>query len=541
MAAQNLPQYTPAETSEPPPEGAKEVKLCLAVCFDGTLNNRVNINQRLLASSDDKLTGEERKAAAELKEKASADEIEQAKETYRKYGAKKPDDENSYEGFYTNVEKLQRYLEAGQGKTKDHDFSFAIYVEGIGTLDKDADRQGGYAFGAWKTGIPRKVEWAMDEVIRKVRYETGIAPDAAIIRLTVDTFGFSRGAAAARNFIYEARYSDEGQKSTLSLQQRFKREQRLSAPAEIRFAGLFDTVSTYGPGIIGAIKVAVGSADNVRQLKLDAVADAEKVLHLTAADEHRYHFSLTNIESAGGKGFEYCLPGAHSDIGGGYRDEAFEMNTLRGADGITDVILHGNYIAEEAAKAEREALIEQGFCREDEVEVIPRRDTDGRLMYATLRSNRRGRQIQGGVPPTAHETAARRANEAIQRLRITDATERARIMQQELNNAGYEGVRNGYSKIPLHIMVKEIRDLGWAFNAEFDKDQSIPDDLHSVYDRLVAYCTGASKPDRSLWRNNTEQWMKNLRRDYLHLSARMQPGHDPRIENGRRTRKVYPG
>lgn len=541
MSAGNLPQFTPPEPTEPPPPGAKEVKLCLAVCFDGTLNNRVNINQRLLAASDDKLTGEERKAAAELKEKASAQEIEDAKETYRKYGAKRPDEENSYEGFYTNIEKLQRYLEVGRGKPKDHDFSFAIYVEGIGTLDKDADRQGGYAFGAWKTGIPRKVEWAMGEVIRKIRYEEGIAPDAAIARLTVEVLGFSRGATAARNFIYEARYPDEGQKSSLSLQQRLQRAGRHAVPANIRLAGLFDTVSTYGPGIIGAIKVAVGSADNVRQLNLDAVADAEKVLHLTAADEYRYHFSLTNIESAGGKGFEYCLPGAHSDIGGGYRDEAFEQNILRGAGGITDVILHGNYIAEEEAKAERQALIEQGFCREEEIEVVPRHDTDGRVMYATLTSNRRGRQTQGPLAATAHEIAARRANDAIQRLQVTDPMQRARIMQQALNNVGYEGVRNGYSKIPLHIMVNEMRKLGWKFMSKFIKDESIPEDLQAIYDRLVAYCTGASKPDPAYWRNNQEPWMKALRRDYLHLSARMQPGHDPRIENGKRTRKVYPG
>lgn len=541
MSAGNLPQFTPPEPTEPPPPGAKEVKLCLAVCFDGTLNNRVNINQRLLAASDDKLTGEERKAAAELKEKASPQEIEEAKRTYQKYGAKRPDDENSYEGFYTNIEKLQRYLEAGQGKTKDHDFSFAIYVEGIGTLDKDADRQGGYAFGAWKTGIPRKVEWAMGEVIRKIRNEQGIAPDAAIARLTVEVLGFSRGAAAARNFIYEARYPDEGQKSSLSLQQRLQRAGRHAVPANIRLAGLLDTVSTYGPGIIGAIKVAVGSADNVRQLNLDAVADAEKVLHLTAADEYRYHFSLTNIESAGGKGFEYCLPGAHSDIGGGYRDEAFEKNVLRGAEGITDVILHGNYISEAEANAERQALIEQGFCRDDEVEAIPRRDTDGRFMYATLMSNRRGRQAQGPVPSTAYEATARRANDTIQRQRIADPAQRARIMQQELNNVGYEGVRNGYSKIPLNIMANEMRKLGWTFDKKMERDEKVPDDLQTIYDRLGAYCSGPSKPDPDYWRNNQEPWMKALRRDYLHLSARMQPGHDPRIEDGRRTRKVYPG
>ena len=45
-----------------------------------------------------------------------------------------------------------------------------------------------------------------------------------------------------------------------------------------------------------------------------------KVVHLAAADEYRLNFSSTTITSAlrRGTGFELRLPGAHSDIGGGY-------------------------------------------------------------------------------------------------------------------------------------------------------------------------------------------------------------------------------
>ncbi len=66
-------------------------------------------------------------------------------------------------------------------------------------------------------------------------------------------------------------------------------------------------------------------ATNVRMyssiaLKLNAIQHAKDVVHLTAADEHRKKFSLTDIRSAGGKGREICLPGVHADIGGSYRD-----------------------------------------------------------------------------------------------------------------------------------------------------------------------------------------------------------------------------
>ncbi|MFE8730219.1 phospholipase effector Tle1 domain-containing protein, partial [Aeromonas hydrophila] len=51
---------------------------------------------------------------------------------------------------------------------------------------------------------------------------------------------------------------------------------------------------------------------------------AERVVHIVAADEWRYHFDLTRItDDAAGTALaenftEVIIPGAHSDIGGGY-------------------------------------------------------------------------------------------------------------------------------------------------------------------------------------------------------------------------------
>ena len=85
---------------------------------------------------------------------------------------------------------------------------------------------------------------------------------------------------------------------------------------------------------------------------------------------------------------------------------------------------------------------------------------------------------------------------------------------------------------------------GFTFIPEMTDYEKIPDSepsLNKVQMELESHATGASKTDPDTWRENMEVWIKNLRHDYLHFSARMQPGHDPRFENGRREREKYPG
>lgn len=258
---------------------------------------------------------------------------------------------------------------------------------------------------------------------------------------------------------------------------------------KVRFAGLFDTVSTYGVGTV------VGAADNVETLKLDAVTHAEKVLHLTSADEHRFHFSLTDIRNAmgAGTGSEYCLPGVHSDIGGGYREFGDEKLTLRGRSGPWGIILHGNHAPLEEVERDRRELIDAGWYTEDELPFKP---------------------VAGAEADYGQLTTQR------------------------------FGIKGYYSKIPLNIMAKEMQGQGFTFRKVMANDEKIPDtepELQKVQPKLESHATGASKTDPDRWRANREPWLKTLRHDYLHFSARMQPGHDPRIEKGRRQREKYPG
>lgn len=525
MTATNLGTASPTEQPEAPPDDKKHIKIRFCVFFDGTLNNRTNIEQRLLARAEDDakqpdqhiLTAEERKALADLTARAGtsgddlARKIESAKGTYKDHGAKSADEENSYEGFYANVEKMERYLDAGKGKTPGYQFTFKTYIEGAGSVDTGGDQMPGYAFGmsflVWRAGIPDKVKKGLRDVVKQIKRQSEIRSNTVIDELTLDTFGFSRGAAAARNFIYEALNDEEAGKLTPSLQTRLKHEWLDTTQVKVHFAGLYDTVSTYGPGTI------VGAADNVETLNLDAVSNAEAVLHLTSADEHRYHFSLTDIRSAGGKGKEYCLPGVHSDIGGGYRDNAFQNLTLRGSEKIEGLILHGNYPTLDEANADRSKLMAEGWYHEDELTVSPVCDMDGNVLYATMKAERKGKRRD---PAELQQTG-------------------------KTSNIEYEGIRSGYSRIPLNIMTKETRQQGIVFTEKFDLNETVPDELSDIKERLESHASGPSKTDFEIWKNNREGWLTRLRHDYLHFSARMTPGHDPRIEDKQRKRKVYPG
>ena len=67
-------------------------------------------------------------------------------------------------------------------------------------------------------------------------------------------------------------------------------------------------------------------------LTFDADPKVLNVINLVAADEYRVNFSATTIGSAvrQGKGLDLRLPGAHSDIGGGYADKLLEERVYSG-------------------------------------------------------------------------------------------------------------------------------------------------------------------------------------------------------------------
>lgn len=124
----------------------------------------------------------------------------------------------------------------------------------------------------------------------------------------------------------------------------------------VKYVGLYDTVASYG----------VIHDNNTSQLHLDSIAIAEKVVQLAAAEEHRLNFRLTNISSAK-NGLQIFLPGAHSDVGGGYVHNSMEENIH-----ILDFDNSSSLTSTQEAAFDREIkwLIESGWYSRDEIHDI---------------------------------------------------------------------------------------------------------------------------------------------------------------------------
>jgi len=300
------------EVEEIKEKAIEHVTIRLSVFFDGTLNNRINIDHRVANT------------AVYQKNKESG----------------------SYESDYTNVEKIERYLETSEDE--EYDTKLAIYIEGPGTENEEGDATRGFAIGTGATGVKKKVEKGLGKAVKIISRHVKMG--RIIDKLTLDVVGFSRGAAGARNFIFEAL------KESDSIRQWLEERERPVKKIVVHFAGLFDTVSSHG----------LSFSNDTRTLKLDAIRKAEKVVHLVAAEEHRKNFSLTNIKSAGTKGLEIYLPGVHSDVGGSYRDASEE-----------DMVVY-KARRESEASAERERLIAAGWYRADEITLKQVRSKIGR-------------------------------------------------------------------------------------------------------------------------------------------------------------------
>ncbi|MBF8781643.1 T6SS phospholipase effector Tle1-like catalytic domain-containing protein [Pseudomonas fulva] len=194
----------------------------------------------------------------------------------------------------------------------------AIYVEGVGTLEGQPDSMLAQATGRGRTGIAGRVRQACQATARQVHaWQAGHA-ELPLARLEFDLFGFSRGAAAARHFANEL---DKGEDSLLTkalanLAGHGQAAIRLAGRASINFIGLFDTVEAVVAPITGRLgtshRLQLGLADGL----------ARRTVQLVAADEHRHNFPLVRTAH------DIVMPGAHSDIGGGYHERMTERVLL---------------------------------------------------------------------------------------------------------------------------------------------------------------------------------------------------------------------
>ncbi|MGY3793348.1 T6SS phospholipase effector Tle1-like catalytic domain-containing protein [uncultured Aquimarina sp.] len=453
-----------AEYEELTPE--ESVNITAAVFFDGTANNRENTNIRLEYE----------------KMKRGEPHDEELVRKYRDFWWGTPWSPNktgSYDNDHSNISRLEpAYEPVDEEKVK----KFSIYIEGIGTENEGYDSKIGMGLGTGSTGVRAKVKKGCEEVANKIE-RTG---EKDINVLTIETYGFSRGAAAARNFIHEITQrkgqvkeiitTGSGEYAPVSttiiyydvdngalgefLQQKGIKVKMIA----IHFAGLFDTVASLG----------LAHGNNTAELKLNAVKKSQHTLQLAAADEHRSNFRLTDIRSTGNRGVEKYLPGVHSDIGGGYVHNADEE--LRLDYTLTNL---------EDLRAEREFLIEQGWYKPNEITVSD--------FWGTLTGDRKG-------------------------------------------------LSNRYSYIPLQIMAKFSKNKNVSIlTGKVNREYPIPSELSTTKTILEEYVFNDGVP---MSYNNPEHHMllRTLRNRYFHFSAHYSSiGMGPNRVNGNRQRVTQAG
>jgi hypothetical protein len=259
---------------------SRAVDLTVGVFFDGTGNNKENVSARFYNS-----------------------------ESYQRHGA----DNASYQGQYSNVAKLWNCYDAN-----------ALYIDGIGTTANEGDDLAlGQGFGTGPTGIPARVEYACEKLVNDY-----ITPGSKVATITLDVFGFSRGAAAARSFI-ACLHSSEGHAFVYPrnfLLYFLKKNKITNASGKgtpriiMRFLGVYDTVSAYSY----TASVSPDFSNDTNELGLDTLDNVKKVVHLTAKNEHRELFALTRIPIRK-SWVEMSMPGIHGDVGGGVNNGTEEI------------------------------------------------------------------------------------------------------------------------------------------------------------------------------------------------------------------------
>ncbi|MBC8649029.1 type IV secretion protein Rhs [Pseudomonas sp. MTM4] len=283
------------------------VTLRIGVFFDGTGNNASNSAVGAQCRASDIGLGEEETLA--IVQRCEAHHL---------------DPDSSYGNDMSNIWRLYDLYQDDSGQPLAEELTQAtlrIYVTGIGTTTGEKDSQfPGQALGRGDTGVEAKVDEGFSLITQALDTFQQTNPSSVLGALELDIFGFSRGAAAARHFANQVNKRVQGPLGALRRKGKF-----VPGPGfdwhhnvTINFIGLFDTVAAIGGWNDWANPSDAINGDIDLYLAPDA---ARQVVHLVARDEHRRNFSLNRVSSPHR---EIMLPGAHSDLGGGYLKESVE-------------------------------------------------------------------------------------------------------------------------------------------------------------------------------------------------------------------------
>ena len=450
-------------------EDMKSVRVHVDIYFDGTLNNMYNTEHGETQSP-----------------------------TFEKYGKAKKQN-TSYYNDKSNVARLWEV--STQGTTK-------IYIDGIGTEKERKDSTMGYAFGSGDTGVIGKVAIGCDKVVEKVLNEKNSANAKKVELLVLDVFGFSRGSAAARNFVHEVgrkehksrmmpvpvgrtvilqRQDDDGNPTSLETVPQYGQlgVKLKAANVEvdriiIRFLGIFDTVSSYHPTLSAFPKFD----NDVNELHLNHIGHSMNVVHFTAENEHRTNFSLTHSPF----GLEKSLPGVHSDIGGSYKNSIEVVEEIE-----------TTWTDRRKLLPLRDQLVDDGWYQPDQLEIT------GGNFYFALQGTRLLRNTYSFIP--------------LHFMAEIGKTKLVQFDTQKLENEKYsiEKLESGYTQ--------DMADLLKRVKARLRR---------YVFDGGPAY---SFVPTHVMQPNQEQQDLRRLRNEFLHWSARREGiGMDP---NNNRQRIEY--
>lgn len=424
------------------PPNKNEITLSFGLFFDGTNTNLFSTRARKRTYKIEEYADQskEENRATLLDKKLTKEYSEGTEWNWKSMGYQTKD--NSYNTDFTNI--ARQYLCVDKE-------NYGIYIEGIGTqpapskaeertteekqlrniVDRLEDDLYPKGFGTGKTGIRKKVLRGCDELAKRIidkkkNLKSVEENGDTISTIVLDVFGFSRGAAAARNFLYEingnkraddiatttkeevvdskevktpngyfshpikekvtrtkdgvkviSTYLDNGKlpkfgylgylllKSTY-----FTKEELKNLQLEIRFIGLYDTVSSYEDKDFSIFNKK-GFNSGIDSLQLNNIGNFGKAVHFTAADEHRFNFSLTQLEPDNGKEvMEKVFPGVHSDIGGSYAN-FLKPNEEMKENVIVELIptISGDLLYGKIGKIKKE-LAESYFWKKEELEAV---------------------------------------------------------------------------------------------------------------------------------------------------------------------------
>ncbi|MDK9585474.1 Hcp family type VI secretion system effector [Lelliottia wanjuensis] len=460
--------FPPTEQKQPE---KRDITLTLGVFFDGTGNNAVNTQNMLAACTAAHFDLSDPDAESILARTA------QEQMGVSGTGA------TSYTGGYTNIHWLNTLyktdlpIDSGQAQA-------AIYVEGIGTEAGKPDSMIGLSLGVADTGVIAKTDLAVKQIaeaikdaLRKLQQKMHGCV-IAVTSFQFDIFGFSRGAAAARHFAN--RVQAEDRPVINAIRQGMNDFKYSGTPAgKTRFIGIFDTVAAIGTPQNGLNPHTANTGDVNIVLRPGV---AENVFHITAQHECRFNFALNSVQPAWP---ELSLPGAHSDIGGGYLPVMRENLYLTRPE--VETVPLDTPLA--SSRAYQHAL--------NQLKILE----SSAVAAPLIRTNDITAEAWEDTRMPAHP------REGVQKRAFAALAMKKRI------------VKNDWSKVVLRVMLDAAQDAGAVFKPikKEDKELSITSDLLPLCSKVMA--SGAAIRCGLSATHLDPSEIDLLAKEYIHCSA----------------------